>query len=177
MYNNLPKHNRRSIRLKNYDYASKGLYFITICCKNRKYLFGEIQNEEMVLNNLGKIVESCWLKTEEIRQNVRLHNYVVMPNHFHAIVEITDSTTSTQGNATNKMVSPSQTIGAIVRGFKGMVSKMIGMRIWQRNYYEIIIRNQHQYIMIANYIDNNPSAWHKDRFKSSFSNSRHARHD
>ncbi|MBR5972151.1 MAG: transposase [Paludibacteraceae bacterium] len=163
MYNDLPKHNRRSIRLKNYDYSSKGLYFITICCKNMKHLFGEIQNDEMVLNDLGKIVESCWLKSEEVRPNIRLHNYVIMPNHFHAIVEITDSDESTKKNVTNGMTSTSRTIGALVRGFKGAVSRKIGMSIWHRNYYETIIRSAQQYVMIANYIDHNPSAWNGTR--------------
>ena len=81
-------HNRRSIRLKGYDYAQEGLYFITLCTQNRALLFGNIENGEMNLNDYGRIVEDEWIKTLEIRKNIAIHEYVIMPNHFHAILEI-----------------------------------------------------------------------------------------
>ena len=82
-------HHRRSIRLKGYDYSADGLYFITICTKDRQHLFGHVANGEMVLNETGQIVKSEWLNTVNVRQGeVTLHDYVVMPNHFHAIIEI-----------------------------------------------------------------------------------------
>lgn len=86
---NPDKHHRRSIRLCGYDYAQEGLYFVTICCQDRMCLFGEIVNGEMVLNDAGRMVEKCWLAMPERYQNVILHEYVVMPNHFHAILQIT----------------------------------------------------------------------------------------
>ena len=82
-------HHRRSIRLKGYDYSADGIYFITICTKNRQNLFGHIADGEMVLNETGQIVKSEWLNTVNVRQGeVILHDFVVMPNHFHAIIEI-----------------------------------------------------------------------------------------
>ena len=111
--NNKPKynpqiHHRRSIRLKGYDYSKEGLYFITICAQDRACLFGEIvgaplvdaqntdaQNTDapaMILNDAGKMVESEWLKLPERFKNIELHEYVVMPNHFHAILEIVGAT-------------------------------------------------------------------------------------
>ena len=85
---NMP-HHRHSIRLKGYDYSADGFYFITICTKNRQHLFGHVVNGEMVLNEKGQIVKSEWLNTINVRQGeVILHEFVVMPNHFHAIIEI-----------------------------------------------------------------------------------------
>ena len=80
---------RKNIRLKGYDYSKPGLYFITICCHNREMLFGQIENGKMILNEYGKIVEQEWIKTPKIRNNVKLHEFTVMPNHFHAIIQIT----------------------------------------------------------------------------------------
>ena len=85
---NMP-HHRHSIRLKGYDYSADGIYFITICTKNRQHLFGHVAEGEMVLNETGQIVKSEWLNTANVRQGeVILHDFVVMPNHFHAIIEI-----------------------------------------------------------------------------------------
>ena len=113
------KPDRRSIRLPGYDYASAGWYFVTICCKDRAHLFGEIHDGEMVLNEVGRVVEGCWLETEAIRSNCRIHDYIIMPNHFHGIIEITGSPDPdfTQSDLP-KFASPSGTIGSIVRGFK-----------------------------------------------------------
>lgn len=85
-------HHRRTIRLKGYDYSQAGLYFITICVKNHECLFGEIINRKMILNDAGKMVESEWLKLPERFNNIELHEFIVMPNHFHAILEIVGAT-------------------------------------------------------------------------------------
>src|SRR5690606_26303625 len=82
-------HHRRSIRLQGYDYNRAGLYFITICCQDRAHLFGEVRNRAMHLNTLGKIALEEWYHTETVRNNVIIHESVVMPNHLHGIVEIT----------------------------------------------------------------------------------------
>lgn len=81
-------HHRKSIRLKGYDYTYAGWYYVTICTKDRKNLFGEIIKGEMILNDFGKIVNEEWLKTKEIRKNIDLDSYVVMPNHFHGTLII-----------------------------------------------------------------------------------------
>ncbi len=85
---NPQKHHRRSIRLKGYDYAQAGLYFITICCQDRANLFGAIENGEMILNEYGQIAFEEWANTENIRDNCRIHEYIIMPNHIHGIIEI-----------------------------------------------------------------------------------------
>ncbi|MEG9487534.1 transposase [Mannheimia sp. HC-2023] len=82
---------RKPIRLKYYDYRSQGYYFITICCKDKQCFFGKVVGREMKLNRVGEIVHKEWLNTEKIRKNIQLHEFVVMPNHFHAILEITES--------------------------------------------------------------------------------------
>ena len=110
---------RRSIRLPGYDYASAGWYFVTICSKDHAHLFGEIRGGEIVLNEVGRVVEECWLETEAIRANCRIHDYIIMPNHLHGIIEITGSPNPdfTQSDMP-KFASPSGKIGSIVRGFK-----------------------------------------------------------
>ncbi|MDR1516892.1 MAG: transposase [Dysgonamonadaceae bacterium] len=180
-----------------------GLYFVTVCVQNRECLFGEIPGGKMILNDAGKIAHNEWLKTVELRPNVQLHNFIVMPNHFHAIVEIvtkfddacrgvlhTPSNNTpinntpinnkimdnefdngvcnqgvcNQGVCNTPLRSPSQTVGAIMRGYKSAVSKQLDFSVWQRNYHEHIIRDQHEHGTIAEYIENNPINWEIDTF-------------
>lgn len=165
-------HHRRSIRLKGYDYSQEGAYFITICTHDRECLFGEIVNGEMRLNPFGEIVRDEWLKTPTIRPNIELAEWVIMPNHIHGIVIITVRRGELQFAPTGKFQSPSQTIGAIVRGFKGAATKRINnirmnsVPVWQRNYWEHIIRNEESYHRIAEYIVNNPLNWQNDTLHS-----------
>jgi REP element-mobilizing transposase RayT len=162
------KHHRRSIRLKGYNYSSEGFYFITICTEGRRCLFGTIINGKMVLNNYGKIVDNEWQNTIKIRNgDVVLHEYVIMPNHIHAIIQIhrgVSHTPNEMSHTPNEILhtpfqSPSKTLGAIIRGFKGAVSKQIGKSIWQRNYYESIINDKQAFENISKYIRNNPAKW------------------
>jgi putative transposase len=193
--------NRQSIRLKGYDYSQEGLYFITICCQNRLHLFGEIIEGKMQLNDFGKIVAEEWLKTPEIRKNISLGNFIIMPNHMHGIISInTKASTEMKKNA-SKFHSPTQTIGAIIRGYKGATTKRINNlirlikedshrtgelqfaprlnpsiinlnslsgegSIWQRNYWEHIIRDDPSFDRISEYIANNPKKWKADQFIS-----------
>ncbi len=170
------KANRKSIRLKGYDYSQAGLYFITICCQDRICRFGKIQNREMILNNFGKIAYDEWVKTPEIRKNVELHEFVIMPNHIHAIIRLFDAGVCNTpqrpfhaGVCDTPPRSPSQTIGAIVRGYKSSVTKQLrslgfNEQLWQRNYYEHIICDERAYNNIAKYIMNNPAKWDDDKF-------------
>ena len=190
-------HHRRSIRLCGYDYSREGLYFITICCQDRICRFGNVVNGEMILNEFGRTAYNEWLKTSVIRNNVELHEFVIMPNHFHAIVRLCGGgrgeSHSPKNMPENRDVcnmpenrdvcntpenrdvcntpprSPSQTIGAIVRGYKSAVTKqlrLMGMneKLWQRNYYEHIIRDEKSYYRISEYIINNPIKWADDKF-------------
>jgi REP element-mobilizing transposase RayT len=168
---------RRSIRLKGYDYGQAGAYFITVCTRGREYLFGEVVDGEMKVNEMGKIVRDEWLRTGELRSNFELDAFVIMPNHFHGIIVLqsdckgvlqyapTDNDRSTK-NQTPKLRSPSQTVGTIVRGFKSASTKRVnalrnmpGLPVWQRNYYEHIIRNEESMNLIREYIVNNPLQW------------------
>lgn len=200
-------HHRRSIRLKGYDYSQAGLYFITLCVVDRTCMFGNVVEGKMQLNDTGQLVEQEWLNTINIRHDdVRLHNYIVMPNHFHAIIEIrrgeshspqshssqshssqshssqshsshphpfqphpsqtTNECNINENNLPQQMKSPSKTVGAIVRGFKGAVSRQLGYSVWQRNYYEHIIRTDASYKNISDYIENNPTKWQSDKLYS-----------
>jgi len=105
-------HHRRSIRLRDYDYANAGAYFVTACCQNRINYFGDIENDKMILNEYGNIAHNELAKTPEIRPNVELFEFVVMPNHIHAIIRVTEYMGET-------------TIGSIIRGYKSAVSKQI----------------------------------------------------
>ena len=155
------KHHRDSIRLKGHDYSSEGFYFITICTEGRRCLFGTIINGKMVLNDYGKIVDNEWKNTIKIRSDdVVLHEYIIMPNHIHAIIQIRRGVSHTPNEISHTpLQSPSKTLGAIVRGFKGAVSKQIGKSIWQRNYYESIINDEHAFENISKYIRDNPVKW------------------
>lgn len=163
------QHQRRSIRLASRDYAAVGSYFVTICTYDREELFGDIVAGYMKLNVLGTIVTREWVKTECVRPAVELDSWVVMPNHIHGIIVLR---TATDNRGTAEQVglhSPSETIGAIVRGFKAAATRQInthrdtpGVTVWQRNYYEHIIRNDDELNRIRAYIDTNPSRWCDD---------------
>lgn len=184
-------HHRRSIRLKGYDYAQAGLYFITICCQDRTCLFGEITDGEMILNDAGQMVETQWLAWPNRFPTVALHEYVVMPNHFHAILEIVGATLvvvqnteivgqqkeQSQGIASIDM-PVNKTIGDMmdafksittveyIRGVKNMGWQPFNGKIWQRNYHEHIIRNEQSYQPISNYIINNSAKWADNKFNT-----------
>ncbi|NQV17320.1 MAG: transposase [Armatimonadetes bacterium] len=183
------KFHSRSIRLHNYDYSQSGAYFITICTHQREWLFGEIRNEKMLLNEFGNIARNEWIETPKIRPNIELGEFIIMPNHIHGIIWIKDNLSKSvlgggEGKVDSKGVlqyapttiptvptftSPSKTIGAIIRGYKSSVTKQIniirklpGFAVWQRNYYEHIIRNERDLNNITQYIKFNPSNWDKD---------------
>ena len=149
------KHHRRSIRLKEYDYAQLGGYFVTLVTYHRDLLFGEIANVEMHLNGFGKIADECWRAIPDHFLNVKLGVYVIMPNHVHGIIVINENAAATNSSPSvgARHASPlpphgvkPKSIGAIVGSFKSAVTKRVGREhiatgIWQRNYYEHIIRD------------------------------------
>jgi REP element-mobilizing transposase RayT len=237
-------HHRRSIRLQGYNYGQAGLYFITICAWQRQHIFGSIQAGEMQLSSFGEIARDEWLRTSQLRSNIELAEFVVMPNHLHGIIAIVErsdwgtrrraptgisaeqinqeaaqsvrgtpprapteisaeqinqeATQSVRGTPprapteisaeqinqeatqsgwstpprapTEAFGKPtSNTIPTIVRGYKAAVTKQINILrnspqcpVWQRNYYEHIIRSEANYLRIAAYILDNPRRWDQD---------------
>lgn len=161
---------RRSVRLSGYDYAQDGVYFITICAYERQPLFGEIHNDICCLNQKGSITEEEWLKTATIRQEIELDAFVIMPNHFHAIVVIDQAHSRAPLPQSPSLKRPPYSLGSLIAGFKSSVTTRIntsgntpGFRVWQRNYYEHIIRNQRSLDTIRQYILSNPAQWASDR--------------
>ncbi len=164
-------HNRRSIRLNGYDYARAGAYFVTICTHRRECLFGDVVNGEMRLNNARRAARQCWNGIPDYFPNVRLDEWVIMPNHVHGIIFIivgANNHSPLPTNATSRPRGTSKTIGSIVRGFKIGVSKWMRKHtsvhnVWQRGYYEHIIRTDESLNRIREYIINNPLQWALDR--------------
>jgi len=238
-------HHRRSIRIPDYNYSRPGFYFITLCCSYREYLFGEIKDNIMILNDFGRIAYDEWIQSAKIRSEIELDEFVVMPNHFHAIVLInidgrkvnnsgrgdrpvaptdsnnpvaptdsnnpvaptdwaqnqlgdppvapTDSNNPVTPTDSNNPVAPtdwaqnqlgdppvaptrptgpkSKSIGSLMAGYKSSVTKKInqlrhkpGEPVWQRNYFEHIIRDEKSLAQIRQYILDNPENWGKDEF-------------
>lgn len=171
------KPNRQSIRLRGYDYSAEGAYFITIVCKDRLHWFGDITDGEMRLSDAGKIVEKEWLRGGELRSEITLDAFVVMPNHFHGIAVIGEPLVPLSGvhgkgvprHAPTPMGSKPNTLGTIVRMFKQACTSRIRQSVsadfaWLRGYHDRIIRNQEELQKIQDYIQNNPSLWNEDMF-------------
>jgi len=182
------KYNRKSTRLHGYDYTQAGAYFVTMVTYQRDFLFGEIVEEEMKLNEFGKIADECWLAIPDHFDHVELGAYVIMPNHVHGIIIINDNRRgaiyrapavdsvgvmhASPQQASSQQPSPqrgliSGSLGAIVGSFKSAVSRRIGRAfditgIWQRNFHDRIIRNEGELERIWRYIETNPSNWADD---------------
>jgi REP element-mobilizing transposase RayT len=176
------KHHRRSIRLKGYDYSQPGAYFVTICVEHRECLFGEIVNAEMHCNTFGDIVWKWWNELPNYYAPVVLDAFVVMPNHIHGIVVISDvgagssrpmsTPTNESGRddpATTIDAPKKRTLGQLMGYFKFEITKEINAlcdtgyaKVLQRDYYEHIIRNEREWDAIATYIYNNPANWDAD---------------
>jgi putative transposase len=170
-------HHRRSIRLPRYNYSQEGTYFVTICTYEKSELFGDIVDRAMIVNQFGQIVQHEWEKTTRIRQEIELDVFVVMPNHIYGIVVITtDNTVGAHGHAPLQNDDPraphrkTKSLGAFIAGFKCAATKRInavrgtpGKPVWQRNYYEHIIRDDAELKDIQEYILTNPLRWSEDR--------------
>jgi REP element-mobilizing transposase RayT len=191
-------HHRKLLRLKGYDYSNAGLYFITICCQDRVWRFGRVENGKMILNEFGQIANDEWIKLENRFENFELDVFQIMPNHMHGIIKLKEpmlgsgftpdhydhndqnethgiETNNIQPNTIENNTSKNKpTISDIIGAYKSLVSnacleiykfrnQMMG-KLWQRNYYEHIIRDERAYNNISNYIIDNPAKWHEDKF-------------
>ena len=185
---NPDKHHRKSIRLKGYDYSQAGLYFITICCQNKVHLFGNVINKQMILNDAGKMIEKWFNELQNKFPDIKCHEMVVMPNHIHFIIENIGSVgadlrvcpNDSNISKTEKRVSEilgehagsplhrvlqwfkTMSTNEYIRGVKNNNWIPFDGKLWQRNYWEHIIRNDQSYQKISDYIINNPSKWNDD---------------
>ena len=172
------KYRITSTRLQNWDYSWNASYFITICTKKRKHFFGEINNSEMVLSDIGKFADQFWNKIPDHFPYIILDAFVVMPDHIHGIIIIDNPNNwnvRTQNANQNTEVKQTKgeerfqnqgknTISSIIGSYKSVVSKN-SRRIqidfgWQPRFYDHIIRDKKSFIRIQNYIKNNPKNWH-----------------
>lgn len=177
------KHQRRSIRLKGYDYGQAGAYFVTVCVQDRTCLFGDIVNGEMRLNDAGKMIQAVWNEIPIHYSGFETDAFVIMPNHFHGIIVIVGAGPGACPDGVQSLgIGQSQGIAPtglslpdIIHRFKTMTTKryadgvknygwppFLG-RLWQRNYYEHVIRNEESLNHIRQYILNNPLQWEFDR--------------
>ena len=157
---------RKQIRLKEYDYSQPGAYFITICTKDRMTLFGKIVGGDVIMNEYGKIVGSCWNALTDHYDNIALDEFVVMPNHIHGIIIINDNAVGARLPRPYKKI----TLGNIVGYFKyqstvriNEIQKTPGCSVWQRGFYEHVIRDENSLNHICEYITTNPVRWQIDR--------------
>lgn len=176
------RHHRRSIRLKGYDYSQAGAYFVTVCAQDRECFFGDIVDGEIQLNNAGQMVQDVWHNLPVKYPDIETDEFVVMPNHVHGIIVmrhdncrgevsspifVSPIPTMKQGGETPPLQK--RTLGNIVAYFKYQTTKQInrirntpGVPLWQRNYYEHIIRNEEEMNRICEYIIENPIKWTED---------------
>ena len=183
MDNRRETHNRQSNRLPHYDYSQPGAYFVTLVTYERACLFGEIREGEVCLSATGQIVDRAWWAIPEHFAGVTVDDYVIMPNHVHGVIWIDQDDVDTvrevgarhasplrgNGGSNPRGVKP-HSLGAIVGSFKSAVTKQIHkirgyehLRVWHRNYYEHVIRDEKAYEEITNYIATNPMNWELDR--------------
>lgn len=180
------RHHRRSIRLKGYDYAQAGLYFVTVCAQDRSCLFGEVADGEMHLNEAGQMILAEWEALRVRFPSGGLDEFCVMPNHIHGIVSLSNALDDGAKRGATTRVAPTETglvtdlpgaavrLGDVVGAFKSLTTdlyirgvKNLGWscfrgRLWQRNYHEHIIRNENVLDQTRRYILDNPMSWDLD---------------
>ena len=176
MVYNAEVHRRRSIRLRDYDYSHAGAYFVTICAWQRECLFGEVVDGEVRLNDAGWIVQKCWDDMPHHFSHVELDAFVLMPNHAHGIIVINGPVGARfiapdyhDASVKQGAINRAPTLGTIIRGFKARCTYAInqqrnnpGVPVWQRNYYERVIRDEAEWHAIRQYMIDNPIKWAED---------------
>ena len=183
-------HRRRSIRLQGYDYSQAGAYFITICTQNRECMFGEIVDGKMALNHAGNMIQTVWDEIPFHYAGIEIDEFIVMPNHIHGIITIvvvgaTPRGCPGVGQENGQAQGPAPTggtgntgtlsLGDMVHRFKTMTTKRYADgvkqsgwqsfpgKLWQRNYWEHIVRNEMELNRIREYIHTNPTQWESDQ--------------
>ncbi|NQT24129.1 transposase [candidate division KSB1 bacterium] len=165
-------HKRKSIRLREYDYSQPGAYFITLCTHNRQCLFGEVVDGEMQLNELGEVVQNCWDEIPNHYTNTETDAFIVMPNHVHEILFINNNVGTRHAVSLRKFGNPiPNSLSTIVGGFKSAATRRINQQrntpntpVWQRNFYDHIIRDEDDLSNIRDYIVYNALKWESDKY-------------
>ncbi|MEX1254510.1 MAG: transposase [Dehalococcoidia bacterium] len=169
--------NRRSIRLRGYDYSQPGAYYVTVCSAGRECLFSEVVEGAMRLSHLGSEVEAAWSELPSHYPMVDLDAFVVMPNHVHGVIVLLDGAAPEEdlvgaGLRPSRQAAPTcpHTLPEVIRAFKSFSARRTnalrgttGAHVWQRNYYERVVRSERELERIREYIENNPAQWENDR--------------
>jgi REP element-mobilizing transposase RayT len=180
---------RKLNRLENYDYSRNGLYFITICTKDRVPYLSEVTSvgnaalgvphnsitencifdiPNVKLTEYGKIVNTNIQKINEIYRYVSVTKYVIMPDHIHMILFVSDFGDKPLKNGTPGAAFPTKSVSKIINGLKSISTKQIGFSIWQKSFHDHIIRNEKEFLEICDYIDNNPINWVNDIYNQNY---------
>ena len=161
------KYRHRSIRLKEYDYSSAGWYFVTICAHKRECVFGHVSKGDVVLSQIGRIVMESWEWLPQQYPYVDLDEWVIMPNHLHGIIIINDN--RRKGGSRTAPTVNVKPLGGLIGAFKTVSTKRVRQEfgsytgpLWQRGYYEHVIRNDADLLRIHQYIYGNPACWETD---------------
>jgi REP element-mobilizing transposase RayT len=171
-------HHRHSIRLRRYNYEQAGYYFVTVCTQGRGHIFGNIKNGKMILNDVGRMVQEIWDFIPKSNDNVDIDTFQIMPNHIHGIIIIVGAAHRGRPKYDRAGTGPAPTNGTplsdVMYYFKSMTTRqyiigideknwpMFNRRLWQRNYYEHIIRNEYELRQMREYVVANPANWEND---------------
>lgn len=174
------KYRIKSHRMPNWDYSGTGYYFITIVTQNMVCNLGKIKNQKMILSDFGKIIEIEWHKSFKIRNELFLDEFIMMPNHLHAIIILKKNKINDSQKSQNQFIRKPKSISSFIGGFKSAITTKIddfidennldipkynkNNHFFQPNYNDHIIRNNAEYHRIKNYIINNPKKWNNDKF-------------
>jgi putative transposase len=152
---------RRSIRMRKYDYSAHAIYFITLCTHKRASLFGTILHNSVQLSPIGELVQNLWIETPEARPGVVLDAFIIMPDHLHAIVILPGP--GRRESESSSFVRRPRSLGSLVAGYKSVCTSRVnallgtrGFKLWQRNYYERVIRDEKSLYQVRRYIVANP---------------------
>lgn len=170
-YSFVMEYARQSSRCKGWDYSQSGAYFVTLCSRQRNAVFGEIRDGVMGLNKFGCLAWNEWHLLAKRRCDVTLDEFVVMPNHLHLILFIANDVPATYelGHKNERIKLTSGSLGAVIGGFKSGVTREIGRmrgqrtRVWQRLFYDRVVRDERELLLMRQYIHNNVLNWHKDK--------------
>ena len=155
---------RKHVRLKDYDYSQAGMYFVTICTKDRQRILSRIVTPvgpdapigpQIQLTEMGHVVEKYILSMNTAYQRVKVEHYVIMPNHIHLLIHLTGS---------GPMGASGPTVPQVVKGLKGLTTRELGRTIWQSGYHEHIIRDDNDFLNHWTYIETNPARWTQDEY-------------